>query len=180
MVRRLSAGLLLAVLLAACGGDDDVLRWRDARMELPEGWVVFEEEESRLSIANVPLGALVEEEERPEGDVVAMFFTHQPAAGPGEWRDYADDRDVEIEVDTAIEVGGVPATRLQLLDPAGGSGDTAVRELVVVVPSRQVVLLAQPVPALGDDDVIEVFDRAAETFDEVIASISWGAPLEQP
>lgn len=183
-MRRIWLLTVLVALLVGCGGDDGAIAWRDAQMQLPEGWVVFEEEDSRLSLANVPLGQLVEDTdgqpEQPDGDVVAMFFTHQPGVGPGEWRDYAEDREVEVEVDRAVEVGGVPGTRFQFLDPSGGSGETATRELVVVVPSREVVLLAQPVPGLGDDDVTGVFDRAVDTFDEVIDSIGWGAPVDRP
>lgn len=179
--RALTLTALLAVLLAACGGDSGgAIAWRDAELAVPEGWTVFEEQESRLSLANVPLGAGLAEEDRPEGDVVAMFFTHQPDAAPGAWREYAEGRDVDVEVDEAIEVGGVPATRFQFLDRAGGSGDTVTRELVVVVPSREVVLLAQPVPTLGDEDVSGVYDRAVDTFDQVLDSVIWGAPVERP
>lgn len=173
--------LAVAALLAGCGGDDSAIEWRDARMQLPDGWVVFEEEDTRLSLSNVPLGPLVEEQGvQPDGDVVAMFFTHEPGAGPPAWREYAEERDIVIEQDEAIEVGGVPATRFQLLDDGGGGGETLTRELVVVVPSREVVLLAQPVPTLGDEDVSDVYDRAADTFDDVIDSITWSAPLDRP
>jgi hypothetical protein len=173
--------VLLATLLVACGGDDRHVAWRDLTLELPDGWSVFEHEDTRLSIANVPLGDLLEEgAEQPEGDVVAMFFTYEAAPQPGDWRRYVDDRDAQLEVDQAIDIAGVPATRLQILDAAGGAGQTVTRELVVVVPARGVVLLAQPVPALGDDDVTAVFDRAVTTFDAIIDTIAWGAPLDTP
>ena len=170
--------LAAAVALAACGGDEGALEWRDARLQIPDGWVVFDEEDTRLSIANVPLGPEVEE--MPEGDVVAIFLTHEVGAGPGAWREYAEANDVEVERDEAIEVGGVPATRLQLLDQAGGSGDTLTREMVVVVPSREVVMLAQPLPSLGDDDITDVYDRAEDTFEAVLDSVRWGAPVGGP
>lgn len=168
----------VAVVASGCGGDDGVLAWRDARLQVPEGWVVFDEEDTRLSLANVPLGPEVEE--MPEGDVVAVFLTHEVGAGPNAWREYAEASDIEVERDEAIEVGGVPATRLQLLDPEGGSGDTLTREMVVVVPSREVVLLAQPLPSLGDEDITEVYDRAEATFEALLDSIRWGAPVGGP
>lgn len=168
----------VAVVASGCGGDDGAVAWRDARMQLPEGWVVFDQEETRLSLANVPLGAEVEE--MPEGDVVAVFLTHEVGAGPNDWREFAEASDIVVERDEAVEVGGVPATRLQLLDPAGGSGDTRTREMVVVVPSREVVLLAQPLPSLGDEDVTDVYDRAEASFEELLASIRWGAPVGGP
>lgn len=178
-VRRLLV-VVLATLLAACGGDDRQVTWRDLSLELPDGWSVFEHEDTRLSIANVPLGDLLEGDEQPEGDVVAMFFTYEGAPQPGDWRRYVQDRDAELELDEAIEIAGVPATRLQILDATGGAGQTLTRELVVVVPARGVVLLAQPVPALGDADVTAVYDRAVATFDEIIQSIAWGVPLDAP
>lgn len=180
-IARVTTMLVAALLLVACGGDDRAVEWRDARLQTPDGWVVFDDEETRLSVANVPLGPLLEEQGvQPEGDVVAMFFTHEPGATPTDWRDYAAANDVVIERDEAIEVGGVPATRFHLRDPEGGSGQTLTRELVVVIPSREVVLLAQPVPALGDDDVTGVFDRHLAAFDQVLDSLTWGAPVGGP
>jgi hypothetical protein len=168
--------LLVALVASACsGGGGDTVAWRDARLDLPDGWSVFEDEESRLSISNVPLGADVVEEDRPEGDVVAMFFTHEPGARPADWRELVAATGATLEVDEATEVGGVPATRLQFLTPASdGLGPT--RELVVLVPAREVVILAQPVPLPGDADAPEVFDRGSPDFDAVLGSVVWGAP----
>ncbi len=166
----------LASLVVACGGDDGSVAWRDLTLAVPDGWVVFEEADSRLSLANQPLGADVAEEDRPEGDVVAVFLTHRPGVTPGEWRSYIEEAGATLEVDEAIEVGGVPATRLQFLTP-GGDGSATTRELVVVVPAREVELLAQPVPLPGDTQAPETFDRARPTFDELLASIRWGAPF---
>lgn len=173
--------LAASVLLIGCGSDDGAVAWRDARLQTPDGWVVFDQEETRLSLANVPLGPLLEEQGvQPEGDVVAMFFTHEPGVTPTDWRDFATANDVVIERDEATEVGGVPATRFHLRDPEGGSGQTLTREMVVVIPSREVVLLAQPVPALGDDDVTDVFDRHLAAFEQVLDSLRWGAPVGGP
>jgi hypothetical protein len=175
---RTIAVLLLATLLAACGGDDGQLRWRDLSLTVPDGWVVFEEEPTRLSLANQPLGPDVDEADRPAGDVVAVFLTHRPGTTPAAWRDQIAASGATLEVDEAIEVGGAPATRLQFLTPAG-DGSAETRELVVVVPAREVELLAQPVPLPGDPDAPAAFDRARPTFDELLASFSWGAPVDR-
>lgn len=171
--------MLVALLaLVGCGGGDDgTVAWRDLTLEVPEGWVVFDEAETRLSLANAPLGPEVSEDDRPTGDVVAMFFTHQPGVTPAAWREQIEASGAELEVDEATEVDGVPATRLQFLTP-GLPGAAETRELVVVVPSREVELLAQPVPLPDSTDAPEVFDRAVERFDEVLGSVRWGAPVD--
>jgi hypothetical protein len=171
--------VLLAVLVGCGGGGEDEVRWRDLTVAVPEGWVVFEEEPTRLSLANEPLGAQFAEEDRPTGDVVAVFLTHRPGAAPGPWRDQIEASGATLEVDEAIEVGGVPATRLQFLTPAA-AGTAETRELVVVVPSREVELLAQPVPLPGSADGPATFDRALGTFEDLLDSIRWGAPVAPP
>ncbi|MEX1162036.1 MAG: hypothetical protein WEB03_00495 [Nitriliruptor sp.] len=169
--------VVIASLLAACGGDDGMVAWRDLELTVPDGWVVFEEEDSRLSLANQAIGADVAEADRPDGDVVAVFLTHRPGVTPGEWRSYIEEVGATLEVDQPIEVGGVPATRLQFLTP-GGDGSATTRELVVVVPAREVELLAQPVPLPDDEQAPATFDRALPTFDELLDSVTWGAPLD--
>lgn len=176
--RRLVWALLLAVLLAACGGDGEV-RWRDLRLELPDGWVVFEEEDSRLSIANAPLGVGSDIEEIRDQDVVALFFTHEPDASPDAWRRLIEGVDgAELESDRRIDLGGVPATEL-VWSQAFGSGQPT-REMVIVVPPRQVVVLAQPVPLPGDTDAPEVFDAHRDVIDGILGSVRWGAPVDGP
>lgn len=180
LARRGCVLLVALLVLTGCGGGDEgTVAWRDLTLELPEGWTVFEEEDTRLSIANAPLGQDVSEEERPTGDVVAMFFTHREGTTPTAWREHIAGSGAELEVDEATEVDGVPATRLQFLTPAlPGAAET--RELVVVVPSREVELLAQPVPLPDSTDAAEVFDRQLATFDAVLDSVRWGAPVEAP
>jgi hypothetical protein len=46
------------------------------------------------------------------------------------------------------------------------------------VPAREVVVFAQPVPSPGDEAADEVFMEHLETFNEVLDSIRWGAPIE--
>lgn len=172
--------VVLLVVLAACGSSDGgAVEWRDLTLDVPDGWVVFEEEATRLSLANVPLGGEISEDERPTGDVVAMFFTHRSGVTPGEWRTQIEASGADLEVDESVEVGGVPATRLQFVTPAT-QGAAETRELVVVIPAREVELLAQPVPLPGSTDAPEVFERAVTTFDEVLDSVRWGAPVERP
>lgn len=180
VLARVSAFVLVASVLAACGASgDSTLEWRDLRLSVPAGWVVFEEETTRLSLANQPIGAEVSEQDRPTGDLVAMFFTHRPGTTPAAWRAQIESAGAELEVDEPIEVDGVPATRLQFLTPAS-EGSAETRELVVVIPAREVELLAQPVPLPGSTDAPEVFDRASTTFDAVIGSVRWGAPMDGP
>jgi len=47
----------------------------------------------------------------------------------------------------------------------------------VVIPSRAIVLLAQPVPAPGDEDAPEVFLEYLEDFLGVLESAEFGAPV---
>jgi hypothetical protein len=175
-VRHLVLGVLVALLVGCGGGADGTVAWRDLSLELPDGWVVFEEEDTRLSVASEPLGAEIDDGERPEGDVVAVFLTYEPRTIPDDWRRYAEERGAVVEEDRSIEVGGVPATRFQLLEE---SDATTTRELVVVVPARDVVLLAQPVPdGTEPGDLTGLFDAELAAFDELLGSISWGAPVE--
>lgn len=180
MGRRWSSALVAAfVLLAvtACGGGEGSLSWRDLTLELPDGWSVFEEADTRLGLSNVPLDQFAESDRPPTGDVIAVSLMHGSGANPGGWRDDAAERGVVVERDEAIEVGGVPATRFVLFDD---TSDSPRRELVVVVPSRQVVLLATPVTPVGSTEGPEVYDRAAGTLDALVASIRWGAPVDAP
>lgn len=169
---------LLALLLTACG-DDSTRQWRDATLEVPEGWTVFEDEETRLSMSNAELGedADLAPGERPEGDVVGLFFTHSPGITPGEWREFVEGReDAEIEGDEALQIDGVPATKIVYTHR---SGEEITREMAVVVPAREVEILAQPIPGPGDADGPEMFMRHLDTFLEVIEGIEWGPPVDR-
>lgn len=168
---------LLLLLLTACG-DDGLVEWRGATIEPPEDWTVFEQEDTRLSMANVPLGedADLEPGKRPEGDVVGVFFTHVSDATPGKWREFIEGReDPEIHTDESIEIDDVPATRLIY---SHVSGEERTREMIVVVPAREVEIFAQPVPEPGEPDAPEMFMRHLDTINEVIEGIRWGPPVD--
>lgn len=177
-VRTLLALAALAAMLTACGGDGSVA-WRGLTVEVPEGWTVFEEADTRLSIASAPLGEQADPEQPPEGDVVAMFFQHERDARPGEWRDYVDDLDeATLETDDSLTIDGdTPATRLVFSHTTNG---IPTREMVVVIPARDVVVLSQPVARAGDEDAPEVFLDHIDTFLEVIEGLEVGAPVELP
>lgn len=173
MTRRLLPLLaaLLAVALAGCGGEDRVRSWRGLELELPRGWVVFEESPTLLGIADAPLG---EDAGDPGDRTVAAQFTVEAGATPDDWRAFVEQEDGELEVDERIEVGGVPATRMVF---AFTTNDIPMREMVVVIPSRELVVLMQPVPAQGETDAPEVFLEHRDEFDQILDSIVFGAPV---
>lgn len=174
---KVSLLALLALLVVACGGDPRAVAWRDLTLQMPDGWVAFEETDTHLSISNAALGPGPDGQpgEQPEGDVVAMFFTHEPGTLPRDWRAYVEEHGGVMESDDAIEIDEVPATRLVFSYETIG---VPMREMVIVVPARQIVILAQPVPAQGETDAPEVFLRHADTFLEILDTIDWGPPVQ--
>lgn len=170
-----------ALLLAACGGggnQPDAVMWRNIDLDVPDGWYVFEEAADRLSMSNQDIGLGDEPgvpREQPDGETVAMFFTYEPDTLPADWRDFVEAQDATLESDEGIVLDGeVPATKLVFSYVTDG---TPTREMVVVIPSRSVVLLAQPVPLAGDTDAPEVFLDYIEVFLEVLESAEFGAPV---
>jgi hypothetical protein len=176
--RLLAAVLVLALFVAACGGGNQPssVTWRNVEIDLPDGWYVFEEEATRLSISNQDIGPeAVFGASDLEGDVVAMFLTYEPGTQPNDWRRFVEEQGAELESDDQIVLDGeVPATRLVFRYETDG---IPLREMVVVIPSRAIVVLAQPVPAPGDTDAPEVFLRYIDTFIEVLETARFGAPL---
>lgn len=172
----------LTVLPAACGGSSQPssVEWRNVELELPDGWYLFEEEDDRLSISNQDIGigdVAGEPNEQPDGDVVAMFFTFEPNTLPDDWRAFVEQQDGEVETDRSLELdGGVPATQLIF---SYESNEVLTREMVVVIPSRSVVVLSQPVPRSGDTDAPEVFMEYLDDFLEVIETADLGAPVSE-
>lgn len=177
---RLLLLVATAMLVIACGGGNQPssVSWRNVEMQLPADWYVFEDEEDRLSVSNQDIGIGEDPEtprEQPEGDTVAMFFTYEPNTFPDDWREFVEQQDAELESDDQIVLqGDVPATRLIFSFVTDG---TPTREMVVVIPSRAIVLLAQPVPGPGDDDAPEVFLEYLEDFLGVLESAEFGAPV---
>ncbi len=195
MHRRPSASLLLvalAVLLSACGGGNQPssVTWRNVTLDLPDGWYVFEEEDTRLSISNRDIGSGAirssvdpdtdaeadgDDSAEPPTDVVAMFLTYEPRTVPADWRDYAEQQDATIESDEQILLGNdVPATRIVFSYVTEG---VPLREMVVVIPSRNIVALAQPVPFAGQQDGPELFLDYIDTFIDVLDTAEFGAPV---
>ena len=174
----------LALVLTACGGGNQPssVTWRNVTLQMPDGWYVFEEEETRLSISNADIGPEAmrgvdidpDDEVELDDDVVAMFLTFEPQASPADWRAYAEQQDATVESDEQIVIGGdVPATRIVMNYVTDG---VPLREMVVVIPSRRVVVLAQPVPWAGQQDGPEVFLDHVDTFIEVLDTAEFGAP----
>ena len=176
---RLLSLLVIALVIVACGGGDQPssVDWRNVELQLPEDWYVFEEADTRLSISNQDIGIGDDPEvprEPPEGDTVAMFFTYEPNTFPDDWREFVEEQDAELESDDQIVLqGDVPATRLIFSLVTNG---TPTREMVVVIPSRSIVLLAQPVPGPGDDNAPEVFLEYLEEFLGALETAEFGAP----
>ncbi len=164
--------LIAAVLLGAtaCGGGPDQVRWRDVRLSPPVGWTVFEQDDAVLSLANAPLDG----EGRRGAQAVAAQFTHEPTTVPDDWRAFVEEQGGELEVDEAIEVDEVPATRLVFTFDANG---IPTREMVVVVASRGIVMLFQPVLEQGETDGPDRFLANRATFDAILDGIAFGAPI---
>lgn len=181
-------GLLLAALvLAGCGGGNQpsAVEWRNVEMELPDGWYLVEEEETRLSISNrdINIGGepLTEEEiaagppDDGESGTVGMFFTYEPRTTPDDWRDFVEQQDATLESDTRIELQGeVPATQIVYSYVTDG---VPTREMVTVIPSRAIVVLSAPFPGPTDEDGPEIFLDYIDDFLGVLESAVFGAPV---
>lgn len=176
--RRLAL-VVLASLLVACGADDQPgsVTWRNMTVDLPDDWYLVEEADDRLSLANEPLriGEGDGDPEPPDGDVVAMFFTYEADTVPDDWRRFVEQQDATLESDDQLVLDGeIPATRLVFSYTTGG---VPTREMVVVIPSRGIVVLALPVPGPGDERAPEVFLEHVETFIGILEGARFGAPV---
>jgi len=172
---KITGFLLVSAIVVACGGQPSEANWRNMEIPIPEGWFVFEQTDDRFSISNVDLASFAEAGEIPDGDVVAMFFTHEPATLPGDWRSLLTVRDANLETDDRLVLADeIPATRFIYHFV---SADVPTREMVVLIPSREVVVLAQPVPRPGQTTGPEVFVENLEVFMDVIEGITFGRPI---
>lgn len=159
-------GLLASILLlgiAACAPDGGRVGWRDLSLEVPDGWVVAERDDRKLSLANTEFAP-----HRADELEAAIFLTHEPDGSIDRWRELAGERDGDIEADGTLELDGEPASRLVFSHDANG---TLLREMVVVVPSRDLVMLFQPVVPRGSRDGPDTFERHRERFQQVLASL---------
>lgn len=170
----LASLLALAVLASACGSSaGGAQEWRGLDLVLPEGWEVFERRDNLLSAADAPQG---EEPGDPGERTVVAQFVHDPSSSADDWRELVEAQDGTLEVDERIEVDGAPATRLVFTWDAY---DIPTREMVVVLPSRSIVMLFQPAPRPGQTDGPEVFLEHRDEFEAIIRSIELGAPVDR-
>ena len=159
LVRALSL-LLVPVLLAACGGPERV-DWPGLRFDLPDGWERIEDGTDRLVLAD----HLADEGERG----VLVTFLRVPGTLPDDWRERVAERGALLESDEGIMIAGdVPATQLVLLDAPGG---TPVREVILVVASRGLVIAISPRVVAGDQDgpelLLESLDGVRDLLDVI-------------
>jgi len=171
--RPLALFALLVLGLVSCSGADGIVEWRNITFEVPDGWVVLDRTDGLLTIAS---DEVVEGEGRSAAgeDVVALYLTYEPGVVPDDWRRYVVEQGAVLESDDAILVGGdVPATRLVFSSLQDG---IAVREMVIIVPSRSIVVLAQPVPRPGTVDAASVLLEELDTLLAVVVEARYGAP----
>ena len=139
--RRALAAAAAAVVLAGCGGPEAVA-WDVVRLDVPATWQVLGEEADRLVLAD----HRVDEDQRG----VTVTFLRVPDAFPDAWRARVAERGAELEGDTPVRIAGdVPATQLVLRDVVDG---VPVREVLLVVPSRGLVIAVTPRIVMGEQD----------------------------
>lgn len=173
--RRSPTALLVAllVLVAACGGAaGGAQEWRGLELRLPDGWEVFERRDTLLSAGDGPAG---EEPGDPgEREVIAQL-TYDPSSSAADWRTLVTAEGGELETDEQIQIDGVPATRLVWTWVSNG---VPTREMVVILPSRSLVMLFQPAPRADQTDAPDVFLAHRDEFDSILDSIDLGAPVD--
>lgn len=172
--------LLTAVLVACTGsaGGAGPMAWRDLDLVVPDGWQVLDQRGDLLLLANRDLRAddieatpsLVEDPQA--NDAVAVQFTTDPS-NPDAWRDLVEAEGGEVESDQSIQLDGIPATAITF---NWVSNDVPTREQVVIVPSRELVILLQPVPVQGQQTGPEVYLRHTDEFQAILDSLDFGAP----
>lgn len=161
----------LALLLGACGGQSRHVDWRGLELTIPPGWVVAEQRDTLLTVADAPLGD--EPGDAGERDV-AVQLTHRPGQSVADVHRFLEGQDGDLEVDEPTTVGGRPARRLVYTFDANG---TPTREMVVLIPARQLEILLQPIPRPGRTDAPQVFREHRQEFDQLLGSIEFGAPV---
>lgn len=166
--------MLLALVLSGCGSEGTppggVVEWRELTIDLPGEWIEIDRTETSLMVAD---GAGSTERGVRGDQQVATQFTIDPNATVEQWRQFVEDEAGEVERDAEAIVGGAPA---RLLQYTFTTGDIPMRERIVVVPSRDLVLLQQPTPMQGETGGPDWFDDHVEQFDALLDGISFGAP----
>lgn len=152
---RAVALLLAPLLLVACSGSERV-DWPGVRFTLPDGWEVLVEERERLVVAD-------HRADDGERGVLVTFVT-MPGTFPAEWRERIAQRGATLESDVGVLIAGdVPATQLILVDEVDG---IPVREAILVVSSRELVISVLPRLQPGDEDGLRIL---LDSLDDVRA-----------
>lgn len=138
-------------------------------MTLPDGWVVHERERGRFAVTDAPLGTPQE----PGAGEAGVFFVRDPGDSVERWRELVEQEGWTLEEDRRTQIGGVSAVRLTFEQT---DARVPTRETVVLVPSRSLTILAQPVPYGQAQDGPAVYERHLEEFDAILDSIRFGAP----
>ena len=165
-------GAILALTAGCTSGAEPggVVEWRELTLDLPADWVELDRTDTSLSVGNAPQST--EPGERGELQV-ATQLTVEPRTRPDDWRRFVEEQDATLERDTSTTVGGLPATLLQFSFTTNG---IPTRERVVLVPSRDLVLLQQPVPMQGETEAPAWYDDHVDEFDALLEGIRFGAP----
>lgn len=187
-LRRATTVLLatLLLVLTACGGASTTgaIEWRDLELVLPAGWATFEQRVDLLAASDDDLtetdddtgeGTDATSIDPDENDVVALQFRHDTRDSADAWRALVTGAGGTIEQDVRIDIGGLPATSITF---AWVTNNVPTRERVVIVPSRSVVMLFQPLPVQGQRTGPQVFLEKADQFEAILDSIRWGAPVD--
>lgn len=146
------------------------LEWRELTIDLPADWVELGRTETSLSLGDGPGST----EPGVRGDLfVSAQLTIEPATTADDWRRFVDEQSATLERDADATVGSLPATLVQYSFTTNG---IPTRERVVVVPSRDLVILQQPVPMQGETEGPQWFDDHLDEFDALLEGIVFGAP----
>jgi hypothetical protein len=159
---------LVVGLTAACGVSSE-LRWAGVRAELPTGWELLASSDTQLILADHVAA--------DGGRGVLVTFLRAPGTLPDDWRATVAQRGALLESDEAVLVAGdVPATQLILLDDVDG---TPVREALLVIPSRGLVVAITPRVVAGDSDGPELLLASLDAVRSFLDGIQLAIPLSR-
>ena len=176
--------VLLAALLAACSpggaGRSGPMEWRDLDLVVPSGWQVLAQRQDLRRATNRDLRADDIEKtpslpQDPEAnDAVAVQLATDGSSADA-WRSLIESEGGDIESDQRIQLDGVPATSITF---SWVTNDVPTREQVVIVPSRDLVILLQPVPVQGQRSGPDGYFRHVDEFQTILESLDFGAPVD--